>query len=106
MKLYRLEEMKGGWFIGGFEPSCVRTDVFEVACKAYKAGDRENRHVHRIATEVTLIASGRVAMNGHHLRAGDLIRLDPGEPADFEALEDAHTVVVKIPSVIGDKYPA
>ena len=106
MKLYRLDEMKGGWFVGNFEPSCLRTDAFEVASKKYTSGDHESRHVHRVATEITVIASGRVVMNGQVFVAGDVILLEPGESSDFEVLEDALTVVVKTPSIIGDKYPA
>jgi len=104
MKLYRLDQMKGGWFVGNFEPTCSRTDAFEVACKQYNAGDCETRHVHQIATEITLIASGRVVMNGQIFEKEDIIVLEPGEAADFQVLEDALTVVVKMPSVIGDKY--
>jgi mannose-6-phosphate isomerase-like protein (cupin superfamily) len=104
MKFYRLDEMKGGWFVGNFEPTCLRTDAFEVASKKYKAGDGESRHVHRIATEITVIASGRVVMNGQTFAAGDIVLLEPGEAADFQVLEDALTVVVKMPSAIGDKY--
>ena len=35
-----------------------------------------------------------------------IVQLDPGEPSDFEAIEPTITVVVKMPSVAGDKYPA
>ena len=52
-----------------------------------------------------LIAMGRVMMNGKIFTAGDIILLEPGEAATFEVLEDAITVVVKAPSVMGDKYP-
>ena len=101
----RLEEMVGGWLVGNFEPSCLRTSACEVACKQYDAGDREAAHVHRIASEITLIASGRARMNDRELSAGDIVILDPGEATDFTALEPTMTVVVKMPSVIGDKYP-
>jgi hypothetical protein len=56
--------------------------------------------------EITLIASGHARMNGVDLRAGDFAVLDPGEPADFHAIEDTIAMVVKMPSVLGDKYPA
>jgi quercetin dioxygenase-like cupin family protein len=102
----RLNEMIGGWMVGDFEPSCLRTAACEIACKLYAAGDTEPAHVHRIATELTLIASGRATMNGRTFVAGDIIILEPGEPADFAALEPTTTVVVKMPSVRGDKYPA
>lgn len=60
----------------------------------------------RIATELTLIAQGRVRMAGREFFTGDIVQLDPGEPSDFEAIEPTITVVVKMPSVAGDKYPA
>jgi anti-sigma factor ChrR (cupin superfamily) len=101
-----LEEMVGGWIVGNFEPTCLKTTACEVACKHYEAGASEAAHVHRIATEVTLIAAGRVSMNGRTFAAGDIILLEPGEATDFRALEKTTTVVVKMPSVIGDKYPA
>ena len=40
-----LNEMIGGWFIGDFEPSAWKTDLFEVAVKEYKAGDKEQKHL-------------------------------------------------------------
>lgn len=104
MRFHQLSQMVGGWMVGDFEPSCIRTTACEVSCRAYKAGDSEPRHVHRVATELTLVASGRVAMNGKVLSAGEIIVLDPGDDTDFVALEDSTTVIVKMPSVIGDKY--
>jgi len=106
MKTAKLSTMTGGWFAGAFEPTLFRTDAFEAACKHYRAGDTEPRHVHRIATEITLIASGAVRMNGVEVRAGEIVILEPGEPTDFAALEDTITMVIKVPSVAGDKYPA
>jgi quercetin dioxygenase-like cupin family protein len=104
MKIFTLRDMKGGWFIGDFEPSCCRATAFEVGSKQYRKGDSEPEHVHRIATEVTLILSGRAAMNGRELNNGDIVLLEPGEPASFDALEDTVTVVIKFPSVTNDKY--
>src|SRR5262249_9079262 len=101
-----LNEMVGGWIVGNFEPTCLKTSACEVACKHYEAGASEAAHVHRIATELTLVAAGRVSMNGRTFSAGDIIILEPGEPTDFRALERTTTVVVKMPSVAGDKYPA
>jgi quercetin dioxygenase-like cupin family protein len=99
-----LNDMVGGWMVGNFEPTCLKTSACEVACKHYEAGAAEAAHVHRIATELTLVASGRVTMNGRTFGPGDIILLEPGEATDFRALEKATTVVVKLPSVAGDKY--
>lgn len=105
MKQRRLSDMPGGWMVGDFEPHCLRTPHCEVACKHYAAGDTEQAHVHRVATELTLVVTGQVRMAGRALGPGDILVLDPGEPADFQALTAATTVVVKVPSAPGDKYP-
>jgi hypothetical protein len=102
----RLNEMVGGWMVGAFEPTCYRTEACEVACKRYNAGSVEARHVHRVATEITLVVSGRVRMNGRMFTSGDIVILSPGDATDFTALEPTTTVIVKVPSVPGDKYPA
>jgi anti-sigma factor ChrR (cupin superfamily) len=104
MIVSQLDTMRGGWFVGAFTPSCLPLDVCEVAIKHYRAGDYEAAHVHRVATELTAIVQGRVEMNGRVLVAGDIATLAPGEAADFRVLEDCITVVVKSPSVAGDKY--
>ena len=98
--------MKGGWFVGDFVPTTLRSEECEVACKRYTAGDTEERHVHKVATEITLVVSGRVRMNGVECAANTIVLLEPGVSSDFQALEDAVIIAVKLPSVKGDKYPA
>jgi quercetin dioxygenase-like cupin family protein len=104
MQTARLEDMVRGWFVGDFEPSVVRTEACEVAVQHYAAGADEPRHVHKIATEVTVVVSGRVVMLEREWGPGDIIVTEPGEPTSFRALTDAVTVAVKMPSVLGDKY--
>jgi quercetin dioxygenase-like cupin family protein len=105
MRVEKLTNMKGGWFIGNFEPSLFKTNDVEIALKSYKKGDYEESHYHKIATEYTLIITGRVKMNGIEYKTGDIIIMEPNEATDFECLEDGTTnVVVKIPSVNDDKY--
>lgn len=104
MKIFRLEEMTKGWFVGNFDPAVIKTEAAEVAVKSYSAGAHEPRHMHKVAPEITLIVSGLVRMNGAEHSSGDIILIDPGEATDFEALTDVTTVVVKLPSVAGDKY--
>lgn len=96
--------MTRGWFVGNFDPSVLNTDVAEVGVKTYAAGSVEARHVHKVAPEVTLILSGEARMNEEIYQAGDIVLIEAGEDTDFEALTDVTTVVVKVPSVKGDKY--
>ena len=104
MKLNKLSEMFRGWVVGNFEPTLYKTDDVEVAVKEYKAGDKEEKHYHKIATEITVIVSGHVLMNGLTYSSGDIITIEPGEATDFEALQDTTTTVVKLPCVKDDKY--
>jgi hypothetical protein len=104
MDSFDLEDMKGGWFIGNFEPSLFKTNDVEVGVKKYKKGTYENAHFHKIATEFTLILNGRVRMSGVEYTSGQIIKINPNEVTDFEALTDVTTVVVKLPGASNDKY--
>lgn len=105
MKIARIDEMIKGWFIGNFEPSLLKTNAVEVALKKYNKGDYEEAHYYKIATEFTVIISGRVRMNGIEYGEGDIIVIEPNDATDFEALEDnTINVVVKIPGANNDKY--
>ena len=55
MKLGNLSEMIGGWFIGDFEPSLIKNKDFEASVKYYKKGDEEFKHMHKVATEITVM---------------------------------------------------
>ena len=104
MKVSKLSDMGKGWFVGDFFPTLVKTTDVEVAVKNYKKGDYEERHYHKMATEITVIISGRVKMNNNEYIAGDIIVIEPYEDSDFEALEDVVNTVVKFPGAKNDKY--
>lgn len=105
MKLFKLIDMVKGWFVGSFTPTIIDTKNVEVAVKYYKKGDYEASHYHKIATEITVIISGFVSMNGKGYGKGDIILIDPGESTDFKVLtDDVVTCVVKYPGASNDKY--
>lgn len=106
IQVAKLKDMTKGWFIGNFEPSLFSTEVFEVGVKHYKAGDSEPAHFHKGAREFTVIVSGEVEMNDTKYVAGDIIIIQPNTPANFKALTDVVTTVVKVPGVINDKFLA
>ena len=104
MKKYQLNKMTKGWFVGDFSPTIIKTQAVEVGVKQYHKNDYEETHHHKIATEITVIVSGKVRMNCDIYEAGDIVVIEPGEATDFEVLEDATTVVVKYPGAQNDKY--
>lgn len=104
MQSFDLADMVKGWFVGGFAPTAYQTQDCEVAVKHYAAGDHEGAHYHKVATEITVIVSGRVRMCGQEWGPGAIVVLSPGDVTDFEALTDATNVVVKLPGALNDKY--
>ncbi|MBQ7454282.1 MAG: cupin domain-containing protein [Selenomonadaceae bacterium] len=106
MKSAKLDDMIRGWFVGNFEPTLYRTNDVEVAVKKYTAGEFEEAHYHKIATEITVVQSGKIKMADKVWEVGDIIVLEPGDVSSFEALTEATLVVVKLPGANNDKYLA
>lgn len=106
MKTSNIIDMVKGWFIGDITPVAFSTPYCEVAYKEYKAGDYDSAHYHKMATEVTLIVSGKVKMGGKIFDKGTIITTEPFEIVDFLAIEDSSTVVIKVPGAKNDKYLA
>jgi quercetin dioxygenase-like cupin family protein len=104
MKKFNEKSLVKGWFVGDFDPTCFRTQNAEVSLKRYKSGDKEDRHHHKIATEITFVVSGKIKMNGEVYEEGDVVVVDPKESTDFEALTESINVVVKTPGIQNDKY--
>jgi hypothetical protein len=68
MKVSKLKDMKGGWFVGDFEPTAYKTKDCEVSYKIHPAGEEWDIHYHH--TEI----------------------------ADPLFVEDCHIICVKTPS--------
>jgi hypothetical protein len=103
MELGNIRGYVGGWFIGAFEPTMMKTDDFEVCIKRYSKGEREALHYQIRAVEFTLVVEGNCRIGSHLLGPDDVLRIDPLEAADFEALTDVVLVAVKTPSIPSDK---
>ena len=104
MDVYRIENMIGGWFVGDFVPSAFRTSGVEVAYHKYVKGQEWPRHYHKIAIEINYMISGTMNLQDCQIKTGDVFVIHPGESVKPEYLEDCEIIIVKIPSVPGDKY--
>lgn len=104
MRLLNLKNFLSGWCVGLFRPNLLERDNIEVAIKKYSKGTKELKHHHKLATEFTIIVSGKVRMNGIEFFEDDIIIVEPGESVEFEAVTDAKTCCIKSVSVKGDKY--
>ena len=104
MKRYRYENMIGGWFVGDFEPTAFQTDSVEVCFKRHPKGEFWPAHYHAIATEINLLIRGAMRIGEEAIVAGDIFVVAPGEVVKPEFIDDCEVVVVKVPSIPGDKY--
>lgn len=104
MRISKLSDMHRGWFVGDFVPSVLRTKDFEVGVLTHKRGECWPEHYHKISTEINVLLSGSMTLNGIHISAGDIFVVEPCESARPVFLDDCTVLCVKTPSVIGDKY--
>lgn len=103
MKITKLDIMKGGWFIGNFEPSVLKTNLFEVGIMQHKKNEKWPKHYHTKANEYNVLVKGKMTIQGQEINSGDVFVIEKMEIADPVFLEDCTVVVVKVPSVPGDK---
>jgi len=98
MKVDRIENMKGGWFVGNFEPTAYKTPKFEVSYKVHPQGEKWDFHYHTEVTEINLLVRGKMTLQNKVLTSGDIFTLEPFEIADPEFLTDCEIVCIKTPS--------
>jgi len=104
MKILKIEDMKGGWFVGNFEPTAFKTDKFEVGYHFYKKGQEWDSHYHKLTTEVNYIIRGEMKIHGELLKQGDIFIIYPNEVVDPEYLTDCELIITRDGSYPGDKY--
>lgn len=100
----KLSDFTRGWLVGDFDPSLIRTKDIEVAVQEYKEGDVERPHIHKEAIEYNLVIEGLVSFNDRLFGEDDIAVIEKGEESRFKAITDAKVLVIKTPSLIGDKY--
>jgi mannose-6-phosphate isomerase-like protein (cupin superfamily) len=103
MKVSRIENYKGGWYIGNFNPAAYKTNGFEVSYKIHKKGEIWDWHYHEHLDEINLIIRGSMTIQGKILSSGDIFILEPMEIADPEFIEDCEIVCIKSPNITNDK---
>jgi hypothetical protein len=103
MKVFDPSLFTGGWFVGDFQPSIWNTKDFEVGYKYHQAGEPWPAHYHEHMDEITVLVDGVMRIQDQILVGPTIFLLKKGEIADPEFLADCQVVVIKTPSVPGDK---
>lgn len=103
MEISRIDSTIGGWFIGNFDNAAFKTEGFEVAYKKHSAGEKWDHHYHKFVTEINLMISGEMIIQGKKIQPGDIFILRPYEIADPLFITDCEMIVVKTPGIVNDK---
>ena len=104
MEVYKLKDMKGGWFVCNFEPHVFHTDQFEVGYHKYKKGQEWPAHIHKRTTEINYLVKGKMTINGRLLKGGDIFVIYPNEVSSPVYLTDCEIVITRNGSFPNDKY--
>jgi mannose-6-phosphate isomerase-like protein (cupin superfamily) len=103
MRVAKISDSIGGWFIGNFDKAAYRTSSFEVSYKEHSKGEMYGWHYHQHLDEINLVVSGKIKIHGQVFGPGDIFILEPYDVADPEFLEDCKIVCVKAPNITNDK---
>lgn len=103
MKTFDPNIMFRGWFIGDFAPTAYRTKDFEVGILEHKAGEFWPAHYHAESDEINYLLEGSMVLNGTPLTAPVIFVIERNEIADPTFITDCKIVVIKTPSIPGDK---
>jgi quercetin dioxygenase-like cupin family protein len=101
---FALGSFKGGWFIGNFEPSLLKTEEFEVSVKYHPKGEIWQRHFHKLATEYNCVIKGSVTIEDETYLEGDIFVVPTGFVVDPRFNDDCIIVCIKVPGKPYDKY--
>ena len=103
LKVYRIEDMKQGWFVGDFLPTAFKTNKCEVAYKRHRKNENWPRHAQKKAWEINYLITGEMRINDKDLEAGDIFVIPPQEFSKPTFFTNCQLIVVKIPSLPKDK---
>ena len=99
-----LDSMKRGWLIGNFEPSILKTDLFEVAYMRHKKDEYWPPHIHNQVNEYNVLIHGKMKINNELLEEGSVFIIPKGMLSHARFLEDCEVLCIKLPSVPSDKH--
>jgi len=101
---YNISDFEGGWFIGNFSPSLLKTSDFEVSVKEHPKGQFWPTHYHKLATEYNCVILGKVKIGKKIFQKDDIFVVPPSVLVNPEFLENTVIVCIKTPSCKDDKY--
>jgi hypothetical protein len=103
MIVTHLHRYTNGWFIGDFTPSLIQTPFMEAGIIYHKKNDYWPAHYHLASDEVTVLLEGSMTINGLPVYQNSIFVISKLETAKVEFLTDCKVLVIRVPSIKGDK---
>ena len=75
----RLNEYPGGWLVGSFSPTLVKSDEMEIGLKTFKQYAYEGFFYRKRDAEKIVVLDGCLLVNGKEYKKGDIIEIEPQE---------------------------
>ncbi|HUK98906.1 MAG TPA: cupin domain-containing protein [Gaiellaceae bacterium] len=108
------QSQERGWFFGHFmDEPLLRSDLVEVTWQRLpeRVPADDQRHLHRQTVEINVVIAGTIELRindvAHTFRRGDFFVIWPeAVVSDVRSDADAEMIVIRAPSVPGDKFPA
>lgn len=104
MKFNNIHNFSKGWIVGDFEPTLIPNSPVTIGILHCKKGHAADGHFHKMHTEYNIIISGKAQIENVICNSGDIFVYEPLDRANVVYLEDTTVLVIKYPSINGDKY--
>jgi len=98
-----LDSMKRGWLVGNFEPSILKTDLFEVGYMRHKKDEYSSPHLHNEVNEYNVLIKGKIKINNEIFEEGNIFLIPKRMLTHAIFIEDCEVLCIKVPSVPSDK---
>lgn len=105
MNKYTYSDFTGGWLVGDFAPSLIRTSAVEVGIKYLSQGFVDLAHYHLKFTEFNVVVYGEIELeSGLIVGEGQLFIYKPGQVSQTHVRKDSCVLVIRDGSCAEDKY--
>lgn len=104
MIVFNISETKGGYFLGDFEPSILKSSDVSIAVKRIFRGALDGGYYRKCDTEIVYIMSGVLEIDKKKYKKGDIILWEPQDVINIFAIEDSEYLLIKLPGSRNDIY--
>jgi hypothetical protein len=98
-----LENYTRGWVVGNFSPSIFNLKECEIGISSHRKNESTIPHRHNHSTEINIVLSGAILVNGQKLKSGDIFIYHKLEVSNVKFLKNSTICIIRVPSSPNDK---